>query len=91
MQNFRENKYNVAPQTAPQTTAAFEWNVDDDGVTITRVLGEPSNCVIPASLDGKPVVRIGERAFAECKSLTSVTLPDGLQTVGEEAFKYILN
>ena len=41
---------------------------------------------IPATLGGKPVTSIGERAFLLCNCLASVTIPDGVTSIGEAAF-----
>ena len=41
---------------------------------------------VPVLIDGRPVVEIGEKAFAECEKITSVVLPDSVEVVGEEAF-----
>lgn len=38
-------------------------------------------CILPKSLKG-----LGEYAFASCKSIEKVVLPDGLTYIGEEAF-----
>ena len=42
---------------------------------------------VPVLIDGRPVVEIGETAFAKCEKITSVVLPDSVEVVGEEAFK----
>ena len=38
----------------------------------------------------KHITGIGERAFADCKSLTSVTIPDSVTTIGVEAFYWCI-
>ena len=42
--------------------------------------------VIPSLIGGRPVVEIGEWAFAECEKITSVVLPDSVESVGKWAF-----
>ena len=42
--------------------------------------------VIPAKINGVPVVAIGDYAFLYCSNLKSVTIPEGVTTVGYAAF-----
>ena len=41
---------------------------------------------IPSMYKGKPVIAIGDSAFYDCDSLTSITIPDSVATIGEDAF-----
>ena len=34
--------------------------------------------IIPDTIDGNPVISIGEAALAKCNNLTSITIPDAL-------------
>ena len=43
--------------------------------------------VIPSELEEKPVVDIGVLAFFNC-NLTSVSIPDGVTSIGDSAFRY---
>ena len=44
--------------------------------------------VVDGDLNGIfPVTRIGEKAFKDCKDLTRVGFPKGLESIGREAFK----
>ena len=42
--------------------------------------------VIPATYNGLPVTEIGDKAFFECSSLTSITIPNSVTSIGENAF-----
>ena len=46
-----------------------------------RGLNNLKQCKLPKTLQG-----LGEMAFANCKSIEKVTLPDGLTYIGDEAF-----
>ena len=67
-------------------SAAFA-NGDSDFIVTDGVLtgytGSGGDVVIP---DDMGITEIGEGAFQDCISLTSVTLPDGLQAIGVQAF-----
>lgn len=41
---------------------------------------------IPAKVNGCTVTCIANRAFAKCKNLTEITIPDSVTSIGEEAF-----
>lgn len=41
---------------------------------------------IPAEIEGIPVTVIGEAAFASCRSLKSITLPDSITSIENNAF-----
>lgn len=64
----------------------FTYTISDNEVTITDYSTYRSgSVVIPYALEGKRVTKIGYRAFYDC-SLTSVTIPDGVIEIGEDAF-----
>ena len=41
---------------------------------------------IPTSLSGCPVTDIGDYAFADCRNITHITIPEGVISIGEGAF-----
>ena len=66
----------------------FKYQIWDDGVEITGYEGDiGETLVVPEEVDGRPVRKIGRRAFQGRSLLTSVELPEGLQTIGNLAFK----
>ncbi|MBQ2939108.1 MAG: leucine-rich repeat domain-containing protein, partial [Clostridia bacterium] len=64
------------------------WNykVVDDAIVITGYKGSETSLVVPASIAGLPVKTIGSYALSY-KELTSVTLPNGLETIEASAFR----
>ena len=49
---------------------------------------EPTGAVtIPPTLGGKPVMIIGDHAFYGCTNLTSVTIPDSVESIDDSAFE----
>ena len=70
-----------------ETFGDYEYSVLDDGtVKITGYNGSAETVVIPDTIDGKSVTSIGNGAFEDCTSLTSVTIPDGVKCIGHSAF-----
>ena len=63
------------------------WEHVELGVRITGCdKSFKGSMVIPDHINGVAVVEIGEKAFAECKKITSVALPDSVEVVGKYAF-----
>lgn len=79
-----EEQYGIRQKTED----GFEYVVSDDEVVIVGYQGGVSESfIIPSSIDGKPVVRIGERAFAERSDITgNLVLPDTLRVISQSAF-----
>ena len=42
---------------------------------------------VPEEIDGKPVVRLLERAFADCVNIVSLALPESIKEIGPRAFE----
>ena len=59
----------------------------DEGYVVIGYEDGISSLVIPESIDGVPVVAIGERAFRECSTLSGdVVLPKSIVAIEKEAF-----
>ena len=63
----------------------FIYEIENGQVTVTGYEGGSLSVIIPASIEGKPVRSIGEGAF-ESLSITSVTIPDTVTSIGWFAF-----
>jgi|GEM_PF-467170 len=55
-------------------------------VTITNYIGSRNNVIIPYSIYGNVVTRIGDYAFSYCESLVSIKIPNGVVSIGKSAF-----
>jgi hypothetical protein len=66
----------------------FSYTTANGTITITGYTGPgPGIAVtIPDTINGVPVTNIGDDAFANCGSLTSVTIPNSLVRIGTGAF-----
>ena len=59
----------------------------DEGYVVIGYEDGISSLVIPESIDGVPIVAIGERAFRDCSSLSGdVVLPKSIVAIEKEAF-----
>ena len=65
----------------------YKYTTDDDGnATITGFSGNATALTIPTTLDGYPVVAIGNNAFKNLTQIRVVTIPEGIVTIGDSAF-----
>ena len=73
----------------PSPVSDFEFSDNDDGTcTVSRYIGNDNVVVIPnTNAEGRAVIQIGDSAFKNCDSLTSITIPKGVTSIGEWAFK----
>ncbi len=72
--------------------ARYSYTYENGGITITKILiaeGTDSDNIIdavPATINGIPVLKIGDSAFANQKTLRQVTIPEGVTEIGKKAF-----
>lgn len=80
--------FTIVPITASAATSGdFEYEVLDDGTAeITAYNGNDETLAIPSELDGYTVASIGYRSFYGNTTLTSLTIPDSVKSIGNMAF-----
>ena len=72
---------------APDVSKDYEYKtLTADTVEITKYKGSAQTVTIPASLDGKQVVKIGTQAFRDNTALTEATIPATVTEVDGYAF-----
>jgi len=69
------------------SNAQLAYITNNGAITITGSDGTSTNVVIPASINGYPVTSIGDGAFEECTSLTSITIPNSITNIGNFVFE----
>ena len=70
------------------TVDDLTFTVYDDSATLTKCSTSATGAIeIPAEYEGKPVTMIATKAFQRCSQITSITMPDSINTIGEYAFQ----
>ena len=65
----------------------YKYKVErDNTITITQYCGDEINVMIPSTIDGYKVQRIGSKAFENAKRVGSITLPFGVKAIEAQAF-----
>ena len=73
------------------TSGDFQYEVlseTDKTCEITDYTGSATTLNIPSELDGYTVTSIGDDAFYNCDSLTSITISDSVTSIGDWAFAF---
>ena len=65
--------------------AQFSYITNDGSIMLTRYIGPGGAVTIPSTIDGLPVTSIGRGTLA-FTSVTKVTIPDSVTSIGEWAF-----
>ena len=77
----------AVPVTASaETSGDWSYSVSDNKATITGYSGEGGDITIPSTLGGYSVTAIGEEAFEYNSTITGVTIPATVTSIGYEAF-----
>ncbi len=66
--------------------AQFTYTTNNGAITITGYTGPGGDVTIPATINGLPVTSIGDSAFYNKSAVTSVTIGNGVTSIGFFAF-----
>ena len=69
----------------------FKRNAANDGIIVVSYTGNASEVTIPDSFDTIPVIEIGDDAFADNSTITTVHVPETVEVIGMRAFKNCVN
>ncbi len=74
-------------QVDPTVGVQYTLNNDRNAYGVSGIgSATDTDIVIAATYEGLPVTRINYTAFADCESLTSITIPDSVTSIGYSAF-----
>lgn len=79
--------FTEAKEPAHAANVECSYEANETGVTITGYSGTlPAEVVLPDTLDGMTVTKIGSDVFTANTTLKEVWLPDSITEIGEKAF-----
>ena len=80
---------NNTEQTDKYPYLTYEIDEESDTIAITGYDAKTikGDLIIPDKIDGLPVTKISKEAFRECKTLSSVVVPESVNSIGTDAFK----
>jgi hypothetical protein len=83
--NFKPESFEFTARTSTEETASengFVYVVLSDGSVMITEAFASGNVEIPSSLGGRKVTAIGDGAFFGIAGITSVTIPEGVESIG---------
>ena len=80
---------NIYASDVPQkqeVTAESDFDFDESSGTIKKYKGNAEEVVVPKEINGVAVKHIGKAGIAGKKNLTKIVLPEGIETIADQAF-----
>ena len=86
----------LLPNSTPSAEPQLQGESNADSPWFTLIEGElhfqealysgPSELTVPDTIGGSPVTALADACFAYCETITTVILPDSLESIGSNAF-----
>jgi hypothetical protein len=77
--------YRLTVTVSPAPAPSSDYTIDADGI-LTAYTGSGTVIAIPSSVDGTAVTGLGSNLFKDRSTITSVTVPAGVQSIGASSF-----
>lgn len=86
-----KKKDKPAPPQNTSPSEGLEYSFNKDGIHYGYVVTDIGSCadnnvIIPSEYKSRTVKSIGDNAFKDCISITSITIPDSVTSIGYNAF-----
>lgn len=81
---------NAPDSGSVENNSGFKYKFDSElnGMMITAFEGEITSVIIPDTLEGSPVVKLEDGAFAGLTDIKNITIPNSVIKMGDHVFDY---
>ena len=90
--NYDYNTYwELSQELFEKLAGNFQYEIGEDGVHITKYIGNEDSVIIPDEIEEIKVTAINQQAFANCESMRFLSIPYSVQRIGTDAFAKCVN